>query len=275
MNSIIKNPTIGADPEVFLFNEQEFVSAEGKFGGTKEVPKQLNRKGFFIQEDNVMVEFNIPPASSALELEDYIMYMLQYIKTGAIQFDCKVSTAASAEFPLHQLDTPQASMFGCDPDFNAYTLDQNPPIEITNEKLRTCGGHIHIGYDKPDDKLSIELIKALDITLGLPSLLKDKDKTRKEMYGSAGAYRIKKFGVEYRTLSNFWIFDKEHIKWVYSGVNAAVQLVNSGFIQMLEKDTAINTAIRNCINKGNEGLALKLIKEVSNRLKEATVCVDC
>lgn len=271
---MIKDVIIGSDPEVFLLNESGFVSSEGKFGGTKEEPKPLDRKGFFIQEDNVMVEFNIPPTNNLQELKDNLKYMLDYISVGAQQFDCVVSTDCSARFDLDQLDTEQAQTFGCDPDFNAYNLDRNPPIEIdVNPNLRTCGGHIHIGYRDPSDYKSIELIRALDVTLGLPSLLRDKDRERRKFYGKAGAYRLKSFGVEYRTLSNFWIFSDEDIEWVYNGVMTAVNMVNSGIFNQLTDHEELSM-VQETINSGDPKKALYLIQSISKILKTKEACVD-
>ena len=42
------------------------------------------------------------------------------------------------------------------------------------------------------------------------------------MYGKAGAFRPKTYGVEYRTLSNAWLFSKKLQSFVYRGVQRAV-----------------------------------------------------
>lgn len=271
---MIKNVTIGADPEVFLFDEQGYVSAEGKFGGTKEHPKLLDRPGFAIQEDNVMAEFNIPPVTTSQELKDNIQYMLDYIKVGAKQFDCSLNTTASAEFDFKYLNTEQAMTFGCEPDFNAYTRDRNEDIIIENERLRVAGGHIHIGYDNANEETSIALIKALDITLGLPSLLKDPDSRRRSMYGKAGAYRLQPWGgIEYRTLSNFWIFKNHHIDWVFEGIQAAIDLVNTEMIYKIE-ESPFGSAVQNVINDNKRGSTKQLLTNISNIIKKETICVD-
>ena len=55
--------SIGCDPEFFLLKNKQPHSAIDLVGGTKEKPKPLPKgKGFSVQEDNVSVEFNIPPA---------------------------------------------------------------------------------------------------------------------------------------------------------------------------------------------------------------------
>ena len=45
------------------------------------------------------------------------------------------------------------------------------------------------------------------------------------MYGKAGCLRYKPYGMEYRTLSNFWLNSKELMAWVYQQtVNGVSQL---------------------------------------------------
>ena len=58
--------TIGCDPEVFVHNNSEHISVIGKIGGTKGNPIPLPHGGG-IQEDNLAVEFNTPPASTRKE----------------------------------------------------------------------------------------------------------------------------------------------------------------------------------------------------------------
>ena len=50
----------------------------------------------------------------------------------------------------------------------------------------------------------------------------DEGEQRKKMYGAAGAHRVKSYGVEYRTLSNFWIFEEKLIRWVWNNTQRAL-----------------------------------------------------
>ena len=93
------------------------------------------------------------------------------------------------------------------------------------------------------------------------------------MYGKAGAYRLKSFGVEYRTLSNFWIFDERNIQWVYDGVQAAVDLVNTEMIYKLE-DLAFGDTVQNAINSNSRTKANALLIKINNVIKKETICVD-
>ena len=54
----------------------------------------------------------------------------------------------------------------------------------------------------------------MDFFLGLPSVLYDADTERRKLYGKAGAMRYKPYGVEYRTLSNAWLKNKNRMKQV-------------------------------------------------------------
>ena len=59
--------TIGCDPEFFLTDALGgFISAIDLVGGTKHDPRPLHDlgEGFNVQEDNVAVEFGVPPAKN-------------------------------------------------------------------------------------------------------------------------------------------------------------------------------------------------------------------
>ena len=136
---------------------------------------------------------------------------------------------ASARFLPKDLQSEQASEFGCDPDYNAYTFTSNE-VERTDMTLRTSGGHIHVGYDNPDLNTNIDIVRAMDLFLGVPSILLDTDKERRIMYGKAGAHRMKKYGPEYRVLSTFWTENDKLITWAFEQTMKAVDFVNSNGI---------------------------------------------
>jgi len=117
--------------------------------------------------------------------------------------------------------------------------------------MRSAGGHIHV--ETSLDKAAV--IRAMDLFLGVPSLILDsKGGMRRQLYGKAGAYRPKSYGVEYRTLSNFWIFKTIHAMWVWDQTEKAL-----GFVQKFgELD---DESIRDAINIKNVALARGLMKE--------------
>lgn len=228
MHRLINNPSTGSDPEVFVVDtfSGDFISVIGKLGGTKTNPIPMPREGFFAQEDNVAAEFNIPPARTRDEFIDYILYGLQGIRSMLPEFH-NIRIQSSAFFPPEQLEDPRSMMFGCSRDRNAWTRSWNAPPKPPMDGLRTTGGHITIGYDNPKKRINERLIRAMDFYLGVPSVLMDQDKHRRKLYGKAGAYRDKDFGVEYRTLSSFWLADASTIGWAYDQTHRAINHVNS------------------------------------------------
>lgn len=215
--------TIGSDPEFFLKKGLEYKSAIGKIGGTKHDPAPLERPGFFIQEDNVAVEFNVPPASECAEFAENIEWAIKHIGDKLLTHGYNIAWDPSAFFPETELSHPAAKVFGCEPDFNAWKDGAVNPRPTSNlATLRTCGGHIHIGYPENNDRLfRHRLIQAADLFLGVPSCLIDKDVQRNQLYGKPGAFRPTPYGAEYRVLSNFWLRRKPWVEWAYRGMETA------------------------------------------------------
>lgn len=198
---------LGADPEVFLVDQQgQPFSAEGLFGGTKEAPRPMTGlpEGFFIQEDNVAAEFNIPATSNPDEWARRLQKGLSYIRKGAKKHKLMPMLSPALDFPIHMVMTPHAQMLGCDPDFNAWTCEINPRPKAP-VKMRTAAAHIHVSWEKPDEEQRWELVRALDLFLGVPSILVTEPNDRRKLYGRAGACRLKPYGVEYRVLDNFYM----------------------------------------------------------------------
>lgn len=235
--------TLGADPELFLQDKDgRFISSIGRFGGTKQKPRQLGDvKGMAVQEDNVAVEFNIPPANTAEKFRSSIQQALALITEEAQKMNLKLAIVPSAEFSAEQLAIPAARRFGCDPDLNVWSLQENPRPKISNKALRSAGGHVHIAF--AEDRVGLG--RACDLFLGCPSILFDPDQNRRLLYGKAGAVRFKDYGIEYRTLSNFWIKSPELMNMVFSQVVQAIKFVKKG----IPIPKADGMKIIKCINK--------------------------
>ena len=262
MSTKINNYLIGSDPELFIVDtaKQKIISSIGIIPGEKGAaykPAELP-EGFGLQIDNILAEFNIPPTN---EVEEFVTsievmkeWIREYLKGKNPNYDilCK----ASALIEEDQLQSEEAKLFGCSPDFNAWTICQNPRPEGDSTNLRTTGCHIHIGYDDPDDDTSLELIKAMDLFLGVPSILIDPDIDRRKLYGKAGCFRFTPYGCEYRVLSGLFIKTKALIEWCFNQTVRAIDFVNSGNIASKDK-----VAIFDAINKNDENAAISLIKK--------------
>lgn len=219
--------TIGADPEIFVGKDGQFVSAHDMVPGDKVEPYRVDKGA--VQVDGMALEFNIDPVTC---LEDFKNNLHQVQNTLKSMIDPQYDflEAASVHFDKEFLrSVPRKNaVLGCSVDFNGWTLDENPSPKSKN-LMRTAGGHIHIGgfgqkdyYEWDYFKLCARLARTLDETIGVHSLFWDKDDKRREMYGKAGSFRPKSYGMEYRTLSNAWLFKDNLIEFVYKGVEEAI-----------------------------------------------------
>jgi hypothetical protein len=226
MNTSIKHALIGSDPELFISKGGVISSAIGMVGGSKEEPRPTEFGA--LQEDNVLLEFNINPAASLEEFKHHIKAVMGDATNTIAEFHAELVRGLSSHiYQEAELNSfgPSAFIFGCDPDFNGWTGNMNMMPEA-NPGLRTAGGHLHIGYshiENPSVEMNQNIIRMCDYTLGLPSILMDKDEQRRELYGKAGCLRHKPYGTEYRTLSNFWLFSDELLAWAYEGARASYQ----------------------------------------------------
>lgn len=261
MKGNLKLVSIGADVENFLLDANgKPVPCINIVGGTKHEPRPIlpnAGKGFALQEDNVMLEYNIPPASDIHSFIYNLMRIQEEIIVEVGNYGLTSVPVPSMRFLPEQLQHPQAMTFGCEPDFNVWEKKMNDPIEILEENrtLRTAGGHIHIGFTVGDQIPSFPehltemecIVMALDLYLGVPSLLLDKDTERRKFYGKAGAFRPKPYGLEYRVLSPFWTKEPKYMAWVYGQVQAAIAQVNymglNAPTKMMEMKETVDKAI--------------------------------
>ncbi len=258
---VVENITIGADPELFIINEKtgKVISSIGLIPGEKGNPYvgEDMPEGFGLETDNILAEFNIPPVKNKIDFLNVINYMKNYINdfVKKINPDYGIKCSAYEVVDASQLKSKEAKLFGCDPDFNAYTGQQNPKPEGTKTNGRSAGFHIHIGYPKHNVDTSLMLVRYLDAFLGLPSLQYDSNKERRSLYGKAGAFRLQDHGVEYRSMSSALMKDNDTLSFVWDGVMKAINAYNNGVPIPSPSDVC------NAINNSDVELATCLIRK--------------
>lgn len=223
---------VGCDPEVFVKKDGVFHSAFGLIKGDKKNPQKVHRGA--VQVDGMALEFNIDPAASEDEFCINVQEVLDTMTKMVPGYEVVATPVADFSLEYLKQQPKEALELGCDPDYNAWTGKANPRPN-GDRPMRTASGHVHIGWDNgadPQDQNHIArcdmVVKQLDFFLGLPSLFYDKEVRRREMYGKAGACRYKSYGVEYRTLSNAWLHNRERMAWVYRATVAGVRSVMDG-----------------------------------------------
>lgn len=258
----------GSDPELLGFDIQtgKIGSFAGRLGADKWNKKTISGD-IRIQEDNVLIEYDINPHHTLAAFSDNIKRGLQACYDSAKPLGMSIAEGVcSHTFSEAELRSfhESAFVFGCEPDYNALTGMRNPKPAAADPGLRTCGGHIHIGYNEvaPVNGDNQKILGVMcDYFLGLPSLLLDNDDRRRELYGKAGACRFKDYGIEYRTLSNFWTFKPDMHKWAFDQATKAFNFMHSEDYQMLIQ--IVNPdEVQRVINEGNKALAEIYIRQL-------------
>lgn len=222
------NFSIGSDPEVFAAKAGKMTSVAGLLGCSKDQKLSL-AANVRLQEDNVLAEFDIDPCYSWAEFNNNMAAGIDLLKKKLAEHGLEVAEGVSSHiYTQQELESfdKSAFVFGCTPDYNALTGMKNSSPTATDPGLRTAGGHVHIGFGdvakvSRDNQLDAGLL--CDYFHSLPAMFIDNDDRRKELYGKAGAIRYKDYGIEYRSLSNFWVFKEDLRKMVYDQTQKVVE----------------------------------------------------
>lgn len=241
--------TFGADPEILVSLDTEIVSAHHLVPGTKMKPHKVDKGA--VQVDGVALEFNIDPAKNFEEFQSNLDTVQDQLKQMIDKYE--FTDRVSETFSQDSWDSipSSAKVLGCSADCDAYGQKEKTSPK-PKEGYRCVGGHVHIGglpsmdaYDWNHFLDMARLCRILETTVGVYSVLWDKDHSRRNVYGQAGSFRPKTYGMEYRTLSNKWIFSNKITKFVFDGVVEAVdKYLDPSFVE----DDMQNEVVQHIIN---------------------------
>lgn len=274
---------IGSDIECFLRNSSDqIVNAASHIKYSKESP--YTRENIKIYYDNVLAEFNIPPCESGKEFVINITNGLYLLRKLVVPH--KLDFTASSIINEDVLNEKNMRQNTCVDEYDAYSLSVNNQIDnfMKTSKFRTSGGHIHIGSDDKNNNLLDPIVKPLyiymlDLFLGITSVLLDKDMTqinRRTIFGKAGSYRPKSYGLEYRVLSSWWVSKPEYVALIFNLVEFVYYEMQEKlwekFWSISEKDGALKyncfgydvDLVKNAINNCDETIAEKMLYFVYN-----------
>lgn len=216
--------TFGSDPEFSLELNGKNITAI-PWLQDKSDKQHIEEYAFYY--DNVLAECNVKPAKSKEEAVGNIRIALSILKN--IVNPLKIRCEATIYYDYDQLQHPKAMEIACDPEHCCYNLEECRPdiAEFKKSNFRTAGGHIHIGHEFPQTSLMecYRLTRMMDLFVGIPSLFIDKDPTsqnRKKFYGHAGRFRRPEHGLEYRSLSNFWLASPKLVELIYDLTEFAI-----------------------------------------------------
>jgi len=213
---ILNNFTTGFDIEFVVTNTRgRYVSAIPFIPGTKAQPHWDDCGNQ--QRDNVALEIAV---NYGYNVADLLFNTQAVLNTaiGMLPKGYRIHAMPSVLFDPKELKHPEAKEFGCDADYDAKTGNANDMegnLGIVDPNLRSFGFHVHTGL--PPEYTQLHVLMS-DFVLGLFSTIKDSSMEamrRRELYGKPSCYRTKEYGVEYRTLSNYWAGSPRLLETVY------------------------------------------------------------
>lgn len=274
---------LGMDPEFFFFdNKRRVVESHMVLGGNK-----LKVSSGDVDSDGVQAELHIKSdyiTSCRANLSNYIQTIMKRLSDHLRRMEgIQVGVVNSVLIPPGQFSKmlPESKRLGCLPSYNIYGFK---PLGVDGEKYRrrSGGGHIHIsltnaarrvrdGHGKPTEH-AIELVKLLDFIVGNTCVLVDRDPAnalRRRVYGRAGEFRLPRWGLEYRTLSNFWL---KHYQ-LFSMAFGLVKLAHGVWLSDQRIRTALferidMSRIEKAINRNDVDLAWQNFEDLAWMLQE-------
>lgn len=244
-------PLIGADPEFFVKKNNAFISGHTFKCGTKQRPMKTTHG--FVQVDGLALEANIPPSEDKATFIQNVLGVIGDLNEIVRAKGCEIVAQPTAQFSHKYIRTlpDEVRQLGCNPDFNAYTSSMN---DAPNGRVpfRTGAGHIHVGWTRGKEYDDLEhfdnctfLARQMDYFVGLRTLKFDQDNRRRTLYGQAGAFRPKPYGMEYRVPSSAWCTSEALMGEIFDATMAAFASANAD----RDLDKKYDNFAQTCINK--------------------------
>ena len=275
--------TLGSDPELFLCDESGALIPAGCLlpDGKQFEPNH----GPSLVRDGMMLEMRPVPGCTVDEAvrntRQVLMEAHELARANGLELN-PVACMPVTENTMNNC-TPDALIFGCDPDWSAYTgRKQVIQVDAAKHPWRYAGGHIHIGTGKlrnPRD--IIALCKVFDLFVGLSTVLMDrsrKSSARRRLYGRAGSFRPQPHGFEWRVPSNFWLRSPVLTRAIFELSVLAYNIWESeegekilGVLDTAGKLTTgddFSTIIRQTIDGSDAMTAKKILADACGMLKE-------
>lgn len=272
---------LGSDPEIFVENKKKELIPAFHFLGSKEKPNKVNETlggGWngnkkAIYWDGYQAEFVTTSESCLSYHVDSIYAGLKGVSELAKVHDktARLSSKTVFDIPEESLkkDKDEHVQFGCMPSYNNYNLSGIKSDGRVTE-YRSAGGHIHFGCGKRSPDRIESIVYALDSILGVACVAmfaKFDDPRRRRMYGLAGEYRLPPHGLEYRVLSNAWMFHPLITNFVFDLARKCFNIGDAGILDSIWKATKEETI--DCINNCD----VEKAQEILDRNKETFMTI--
>lgn len=254
----------GSDPEFFY-------KKDGKIVPSKMV---VPASGRIVKRDGFQAELN-PQTNTCRQVAGLYIYdaLCDAIEYGrsvgaevALSVGCEVDKETFYSLPAEERE------FGCRPTKNVH--ENTKRVKGTRTQFRAGGGHIHMGGSRISHLVEEDvetLVKLMDIVCGATSVLIDRDPMnaeRRKYYGRAGEYRKKRYGLEYRVLSNFWLRSYTLWSMVTGLLRNAANIAHNKELAKAVLSRFDMKEVRDAINNNDVRLARKVFNQYREVVKE-------
>lgn len=273
---------MGCDPEFFFTKDGKIIGAEEVL--PKDGMNVASHNASKIIIDGVQAELNPAPSSCRQLLGAEISKCFMALKTDLDKKGVSTNFSQTVEVAKDEFDklSDKSKRFGCSPSKNVHKKKSSAKITVDPMKYRkrSAGGHLHLGkaggtMNKNSDAVLDDpkrLVPILDIIVGNTCVLLDRDEgniERRKTYGRAGEHRTPEHGIEYRTLSNFWLRDYALMSFVFGLARFAVSVCAENLDSKFKKAIKIKD-IEKAINENDFDLAYKNFLKIQPIIEEIT-----
>lgn len=232
-----KNFTLGTDPEVFVEDDNGKLLPAFDFLPSKYEPREV-APGQTAYWDGFQAEFSVVPSTSISKVLASVRLGLAGVLKAAQEKNPKarLSPQTVVDVDLDYLRTinPEYSQFGCMPSYNVYQIS-GMGIDGIDCPHRFSGGHIHAGIGKQTEDMFEKIVRNLDALVAVAgvSMFENIDNPiRRRYYGLAGEFRMPPHGIEYRPLSNAWLFNPECAHMMFDVSRKVMQATLAGELEV-------------------------------------------
>lgn len=266
--TLAHNCTLGADPEIFVVDEDQNLIPAASFLGSKKSPSITATDSVHGKQtcywDGFQAEFTTYPGITCL---GYVVDSIFCGLKGVLQHarkkfpKAKLSLCTVMQIPPDMMEAASEEVveFGCMPSYNAYgiTVDLPPGREVP---FRSVGGHIHLGIKKITHEQAIPIVQAMDAIIGVASVALFAgidDPMRRQYYGLPGEYRLPDHGLEYRPLSAAWMAHPVITNLVFDITRKAMMVGKGGHLKYMWNAT--QEEVISCMRESNVPLAKEIL----------------
>ena len=275
--------TMGADPEFFFSTPKNgFVRGAERVIPEDGIGKRvLYANGAHFTDkmfvlDGVQAELHPKPCTCRAYFGNDIKLCFMTLRNELEKNDIKLKPNFSSVVHISKKElnslSEQSRVFGCKPSHNVYG-DEDATVSVSAASCtsRWAGGHIHLGAEGAVTRKVLKdrkrLVPVLDILLGNTCVLLDREPMaaeRRKVYGRAGENRLTSYGIEYRTLSNFWLRSYPLASFVLNMARFCVAIVKAGdnYVKALMSLVDIDD-VEKAINTNDIDLAYKNFQKIA------------